>query len=119
MCGFRLGFIIIGDYYLSPRISLYVRMYRVLIAENYVQRFGHSSQVFLAGDLNMRFGVQESDTTTNLRVPISVTSCRICLRRLEPRVEDSTLLLDVAQGGFRQDRSSSYLIFTLDSTQKE
>lgn len=39
-------------------------MYRVLITEDHVQHFG-CSQVFLGGNLNMRLGAQEGDTTTN------------------------------------------------------
>lgn len=59
-------------------------MHKVLAAENYMQRFGCSSQVFLAGDMNMRLGVQEGDTTTNIRVPLNATLCQIGLRRLRP-----------------------------------
>lgn len=52
----------IGRYYLPLHIPSEVYMYKILTAENHVQRFGHSSQVFLAGDLNMRLEVQEGDT---------------------------------------------------------
>ena len=62
---FRFRSIVVGSYYLSARMSLEVCIYKVLIAENYVQRFGLSSQVFLAGDLNMRLEVQEGGTITN------------------------------------------------------
>lgn len=36
--------------------DLYVQSFT---AENYVRRSGHSSRVFLAGDLSMRLGMQE------------------------------------------------------------
>ena len=81
---FRSRSIIIGGHYLSPHMPLKVCMYKVLTAENYVQRFGHSSQVFLAGDLNMRLGVQEGDTAINPRAPLGATLCQIGLRRLKP-----------------------------------
>ena len=81
---FRFRSIIIGGYYLSPHMPLEVCMHKVLAAENYMQRFGCSSQVFLAGDMNMRLGVQEGDTTTNIRVPLNATLCQIGLRRLRP-----------------------------------
>ena len=81
---FRFGSIIIGGYYISPHMPLEVCMYKTLIAENYVQCFGHSSQVFLAGDLNMRLGVQEGDTAINLRASLNATLCQIGLRRLKP-----------------------------------
>lgn len=81
---FRFKSIIIGGYYLSPHMPLEVCTYKVLIAENYVQRFGESSKVFLAGDLNTRLGVQEGDTTTNARASLDTVLRQIGLKRLRP-----------------------------------
>lgn len=79
---FRFRSIIIGGYYLSPHITLEICMYKVLTAEKNVQRFGHSSQVLLAGGLNVWARVQEGDTTTNPRAPPNAISCQTGFRRL-------------------------------------
>ena len=81
---FRFRSIIVGGFYLSPHMPLEICMHKVLTSENYVQRFGRSSQVFLAGDLNMRLGVQEGDITTNVRVPLNTILRQTGLERLKP-----------------------------------
>ena len=81
---FRFRSIIIGGFYLSPHMPLEICMYKVLTAENYVQRFGRTSQIFLAGDLNMRLGKQEGDTTTNARSSLDTVLRQIGLGRLRP-----------------------------------
>ena len=81
---FRFRSIIVSGFYLSPHMPLEVCTYKVLTAEDYIQRFGQSSQLFLAGDLNMRLGVLEGDTATNSRAPLDSTLCHIGLGRLKP-----------------------------------
>ena len=81
---FRFRSIIVGGFYLSPHAPLEMCMYKVLTAENYIQRFGQFSQVFLVGDLNMRLGVQEGDIMTNSRASLDTVLHQIGLRRLKP-----------------------------------
>lgn len=81
---FRFRSVIVGGFYLSPHMPLEICTYKILTAENYIQRFGLSSQVFLAGDLNMRLGEQGGDTTTNARASLDVILRQMGLRRLKP-----------------------------------
>ena len=81
---FRFRSIIVGGFYLSPHMPLEICMYKILTAENYIQRFGRSSQVFLAGDLNMRLGEQGGDTTVNARASLDAILRQMGLRRLRP-----------------------------------
>ena len=62
-----------------------------------------------------------SDQDINTYRPIALTVLfrKILEKILKPRIENSMLPLDIAQGGFRQGRSSLDLVFTLDSIVKE
>ena len=65
-------------------MSLDICTYELLTAESYIQRFGCSSRVFLAGDLNMRLGEQGGDTATNARASLDGILRQMGLRRLKP-----------------------------------